>query len=102
MAQFKVGGRVVALVDNFKKGRWIKGEIYTVQAIQKRPCGCITIQINFEITPDTDILSECYKHPGTGTLKGIWASVDFFAPIEETFHRMTFKEVVEAVVSCEN
>lgn len=97
-APFRIGDRVISLADH-PTGSFKKGQEFTVRDMRK---GCCSWEVDVGIKSDADAL-ECLRCGHIEVHTGVsWKRYDYFAPLLATFSRMTFKEVINEVVTCEN
>ena len=110
MAQFKVGGSVVALEDRtyrtllgtqpFGGGLTIKkGEVFTVIAISTCMCGGIRLDVGFRSDTGKTSCHKCGRIRPNGGARFVRSTS--FAPIEEQqFKQVVYTKIIDEIPAC--
>lgn len=102
---FTVGQKVVAITniprEAYKPSLKKKGRIEIIQAIHECTCGELYLDVGDTSNSGT-YCGVCNCTINNGNDGVLWSYASGWAPIQERFIRMTFKEVVEEVVTCNN
>lgn len=97
---FRIGQQVVAVRDH-RQGCFKKGDVFTVLDVKKHCCKeGVLIQIKCKTPARWDGESECNCCGYINT--GIWFCQYYFKPLLATFKTMTFKQVINQVVTSDN
>lgn len=88
---FYVGQKVVCINKNPLYLKY--NETYVVKEIKQFPCGCWAIDVG--VSRNNSYATYCYKHDSAILDRDCWYTVDEFAPIEQTFQSISFKEVIK-------
>lgn len=101
-APFKIGDRVVAVRDHCD-GKFKIGDVFTIHDVRKGMCNCDRWEVGIGIASlgGNTRCTRCGKRE-TNTTGIWWFSSKAFTKLLSTFSRMTFKEVINEVVTCDN
>lgn len=97
MAEYKVGGKVVAIGDH-PQGRFKKGDIFTVLGIDKSEC-CHTTVLNVGITIGECVMicQSCGGRHHHGSFH-CWYRYSWFIPLEDAADKqITYTKIIEDI-----
>lgn len=94
MTRFKVGMKVIAIEDH---NGFRKGSIFIIKNISKCSCGIEILDIGVLLN-DSNLIC-CYCHSNITPDDGVWWFYSRrFAPLEDSFSPVTYKEIAKEVV----
>lgn len=110
MAQFKVGGKVVAIDEGTGETTGVrftiqikKGDVFTVLGIKECRCGRIALDVGFSTpcVPGYDNVSECHDCGHKVKTQTWWLRSTLFVPIDETeFKQIEYTKILEQIPAC--